>query len=71
MHILLTTHSPYFLNALEVYSEKHGINSSCRYYLAKNNEGGSSEVINVTGDLEQVYSMLARPFQILEDEMYS
>ncbi len=71
MHILLTTHSPYFLNALEVYSEKHGIESCCRYYLAKNNEGGSSEVIDVTGELEQVYSMLARPFQILEDEMYS
>lgn len=71
MHILLTTHSPYFLNALEVYSEKYGIESSCRYYLAKNNKESLSEVVNVTGDLELVYSMLARPFQILENEFYS
>lgn len=68
---MLTTHSPYFLNALEVYSEKYGIESSCRYYLAKNNKESLSEVVNVTGDLELVYSMLARPFQILENEFYS
>lgn len=68
---MLTTHSPYFLNALEVYSEKHGIDSRCRYYLAKNNEGSSSEVVDVTGDLEQIYSLLARPFQVLEDQVYS
>lgn len=71
MHILLTTHSPYFLNALEVYSEKYAISPSCRYYLAKNSEDGSSYVSDVTGDLEQVYSLLARPFQTLEDEMFS
>ena len=29
MHILLTTHSPYFLNAIEVFSEKYKIDDKC------------------------------------------
>ena len=34
MHILLTTHSPYFLRAIEVYSAKYQIADKCKYYLA-------------------------------------
>ena len=70
MHILLTTHSPYFLNAIEVYSSKYGVDKQCRYYLAKNTKEGMARVSDITGDLEQAYSLLARPFQVLEDELY-
>ena len=41
MHILLTTHSPYFLNAIEVFSEKYKINEKCKYYIAENDANGS------------------------------
>ena len=34
VHILLNSHSPYFLNAIEVYSAKYGIDDRCKYYLA-------------------------------------
>lgn len=68
MHILLNTHSPYFLNAIEAYSKKHGIYDKCTYYLASAENNGERAVINdVTGNLELIYTQLARPLQVLED----
>lgn len=69
VHILLNTHSPYFLRAIQVYSATHGIADICKYYL--------SEVVNeyatltdVTENIEQIYAKLARPLQKLEDERW-
>lgn len=70
LHVLLTTHSPYFLEAIEVYSEKHKIADKCKFYLAEN-IGKISNLIDVTGDTEQIYKKLASPFQTLENERYS
>lgn len=70
--ILLNTHSPYFLEAIEVYSEKYGIKDKCKYYLSEDNEANNSFVINdVTDNTELIYKKLASPFQTLEDERYS
>jgi len=41
VHILLNTHSPYFLRAIEVYSQKHGISDKCDYYLSELNSDGA------------------------------
>lgn len=67
VHILLNTHSPYFLNAIDVYARKHSIAEDCRYYLAKN-EGQTSTFEDVSDDLEAIYKKLAKPFQTLDDE---
>ncbi|RHQ98600.1 hypothetical protein DWX74_04710 [Peptoclostridium sp. AF21-18] len=64
-HFLINTHSPYFLNAIEVYASKYNIVEP-KYYLAK----VDGNVYDVTDNIEEVYAELARPFQILEDEMY-
>lgn len=32
VHVLLNTHSPYFLNAIEVYTVKYGVDDKCKYY---------------------------------------
>ncbi|MEL3904025.1 MAG: hypothetical protein P1P63_02775 [Treponemataceae bacterium] len=69
LHILLTTHSPYFLNAIEVFSKKHGIQDKCNYYIAVNQDH-EAILENVNGDLERIYSQLARPLQDLENEEY-
>ena len=69
VHILLTTHSPYFLNAIEVFSKKHGIQDKCNYYIAVNQDH-EAILENVNGDLERIYSQLARPLQDLENEEY-
>lgn len=69
MHILLNTHSPYFLEAIEVYAEKHGISEKCRYYLAENTEDGAI-IRNVTGNTEAIYKKLVEPLQLLENVRY-
>lgn len=70
MTILINTHSPYFLEALEVYSKKHSIDEKCKYYLAENT-GDVSIIKDVTDNPELIYKKLARPFQILENERFS
>lgn len=71
MHILLNTHSPYFLNAIEVYSERHGISDKCKYYLATNIDDKISVITDTTNNIEAIYSKLAKPFQDLENARYN
>ena len=70
MHILLTTHSPYFLEAIEVYSQKYQIDNKCKYYLAEN-VGNVAEIRDVTDNTEPIYQKLANPFQDLENARYA
>ena len=70
MHILLNTHSPYFLSAIEVYAKKYGITQKCKYYLAENIDGGKSVIKEVTDNIELIYKKLAAPLQHLENERY-
>lgn len=69
LHILLTTHSPYFLNAIEVFTKKYGIEDKCNYYLATRN-GNSAVFNNVNNNLEEIYKLLAKPLQTLENKRY-
>ncbi len=69
MHILLTTHSPYFVSAIEVFSEKYKIDDKCKYYVAEN-EGNSSIIKDITGNTREIYRKMARPLQDLENIRY-
>lgn len=67
INIMITTHSPYFLNAIEVYSAKEQIADRCRYYLTEH-EGTDDAIIHeVTDHIDKVYQLLAEPFQKLEN----
>lgn len=65
LHIILNTHSPYFLSAIEVYSAKYCITDKCKYYLSCN-EGNISTIKDVTNNVQEIYEKLAMPFQRLE-----
>lgn len=67
LHILINTHSPYFLNAIEVFSKEYGVDE-CRYYLAKKIDDFTSEIKDVTHDTGIVYAKLAKPFRLLEEK---
>lgn len=67
VHILLNTHSPYFLNAIEVYAAKYGVDDKCKYYLASS-QNDIAAIEDVTNNIEAIYSKLARPLQELENE---
>lgn len=70
MHVLMSTHSPYFLNAIEVYSKKYGIDGLCSYYLAETCADGRSRFTDITCSTEMAYEKLAAPFDTLEREEY-
>ncbi|OUQ54215.1 hypothetical protein B5E58_13130, partial [Tyzzerella sp. An114] len=69
MHILLNTHSPYFLRAIQVYSSKHNVADKCKYYLSEN-KGDIANIFDVTDDIEKIYEKLSRPLQRMEDERW-
>ena len=70
MTILLTTHSPYFINALEVYSVKYGIDKLLTAYLSKT-ESNMVVFEDITHNMDRAYSLLAEPFNELEELRFS
>jgi predicted ATPase len=68
LHVLLTTHSPYFLRAIQVYAAKHSIASRCRYYQAVRVDR-TCRIEDVSKDTSSIFERLVRPFEILEQEM--
>ncbi|MCL2201743.1 MAG: ATP-binding protein [Oscillospiraceae bacterium] len=70
MHILLNTHSPYFLDAIDVFSRKYGIAGKCKYYLAEEHDGLAT-ISDVSSNIEKIFEKLARPLQVLENMRYS
>lgn len=69
LHILLATHSPYFLRAIQVFTSKYEVVDKCKYYLAENLKD-SSIIKDTTSELELIFQKLAKPFQKLEDIAY-
>jgi ABC-type cobalamin/Fe3+-siderophores transport system ATPase subunit len=65
LNILLTTHSHYFLSAIEEYSKKFGVENRCNYYLA-HGDGVFSESSDITGHTEVAYDQLAEPIDLLD-----
>ena len=63
VHVIVTTHSPYMLEALELYS-KRLCNDMVHYYYASVDNG--TVFNNVTNKLDCVYQSLAEPFAKLE-----
>lgn len=63
--VLLTTHSPYFLEAIEVYAKLHDVEDKVTYYLSqqKNDEVTFEDV---TDNTSKVYQKLLEPFEKLE-----
>ena len=62
--VLITSHSPYMVEALELYSKQENINT--HFYLA-NKVNEASIIENVSHNLERIYKKLAEPFSLLEE----
>lgn len=68
LRILLATHSPYFLRAVEVYASHHEVADKCRYYHALGDEDGSV-FQDVTYATEEIYEDMSIPFRVLDELM--
>ena len=66
IRIVLTSHSPYFVEAMELYSQLHGIDKVVRFYKTEI-DGKMSKIINVTNCIERLYEDMARPLRELEE----
>lgn len=67
INILLNTHSPYFLRAIQVYSAKYEVSNMCKYYLTEFDEKKKICVTDVTDCVDKIFVKLSKPLQILED----
>ena len=59
--VVISTHSPYFVQGIRYFSAKHDIENYTNYYLAEEQNNMLSEIKEVTNDLNQVFSKLAEP----------
>lgn len=70
LHILINSHSPYFIDAIDVYSKKYGIKDDVRFYLTEKVDIFSVNIADYSKNLEPIYKLLTRPLQKLEKERY-
>lgn len=59
--ILLSSHSPYFIQAIRFYSHKTSLQEYVRYYMAEEQSDGLSVIEDVSNDLNRVFAKLAAP----------
>lgn len=66
LHILIASHSPYFISAIDAYSHKYNTIDTTKYYFTqtKNHE---SSIEDVTNKLSLIFNSLAGPYQYIEN----
>lgn len=64
--LIITTHSPYFLDAIDVFSAKYEMSDKVNFYLAEN-KGEVSCLHDVTDNVDRIYKKLSDPMQKLEN----
>lgn len=67
--IVVTTHSPYFLDAINIFSVKHKIGEKVNYYLAEEGEKGVAMEL-VSDKIELIYQKMVSPIQVLDSLRY-
>jgi predicted ATPase len=74
-YVLITSHSPYFIQALRKYAEDYQIleNKTDFYFAEKTNKQNYSIISSVKDDLgnintEKIFDSLYKPFEILDNE---
>ena len=69
LSVIVTTHSPYFLDAIHLFSIKHGIAPKVNYYLSENSDKGVQMNL-VTDNMDIIYKEMASPIQMLDSLRY-
>lgn len=69
LSIVVTTHSPYFLDAINLFSIKHGVNDKVNYYISSM-ENNSVTMSCVNGNIDLIYQKMASPIQMLDSLRY-
>lgn len=67
LSVVITTHSNFFLDAIETYTKKYEVQDKLHLYLAEQKEDGV-EMLDVTNNSEAIYSKMADAVDILDSE---
>lgn len=65
LSVVITTHSAYFVDAINLYSIKHNTSQSVNYYLSQQAEKGV-QLQNVNQSIEKIYEKMAAPIDALD-----
>nr|WP_274619273.1 AAA family ATPase [Bifidobacterium amazonense] len=64
--VVVTTHSPYFLDAFDLYSRQYGTSGSASYYESSRDLESNAIVFeDVTGNIDAIYQTMAGPIDVL------
>ena len=69
LSVIVTTHSPYFLDAIDLFSKKHKVVDRTNYYLS-HVVGNQIEFQCVSDDIGVIYKEMASPIDVLETLRY-
>ena len=66
--ILLTSHSPYFIEALKAYTEKYNFNDKTNFYISKKSKDGlSSSIYDVSNDISPILTLISEAYFKITD----
>ena len=65
VRVLVTSHSPYLIEALSKYSKEAGLTEKTRFYLAEKTENGNAVIKDKTKDKDEIFEKLSKPFERL------
>lgn len=69
LSVVVTTHSPYFMDALNLFSCKYGTDDKVNFYLSTSNANVVSMEC-VTNEIDLIYKKMVSPIQILDTLRY-
>lgn len=64
-NILVNTHSPYVIEALKTFATRRGVQPSI--YFAHKTDGKATNIKNMYGDISEIISCLAKPFDDMHE----
>ena len=61
IRILVTSHSPYFIEAIDIFSRKHHIDQDVKFYYSSSESNlGQGNIIDVTDNLETIFKRFGK-----------
>ena len=65
--ITITTHSPYFLEAINGYSKQHKIHNKVNFYFAEADDNNNVTINNVNDNINLIFKKMADPLKKLRN----
>jgi len=63
--VLVTSHSPYLIEAIDKHSRKSKIKKDVKFYLSELKNNGNALIVDKTNDKNEIFDKLSKPFERL------